>query len=74
MLKVIDPRESRAYTVALLELVYEGEMDKNQLIFSLLNWMSEADVKEFCQRYLRDDNTNECFIGPKADDEKKGRK
>lgn len=69
MLKVIDPRDSRAYTVALLELVDEGVLDKDTLIQDLLGWMSESDVEGFCQKNLRDDDTNECLIGPEVDED-----
>ena len=50
----IDPRQSRAYTLAVLELVDEGVLDQRQLIRDLLCWMSEQDVFEFCDRNLRD--------------------
>jgi hypothetical protein len=63
MWKQINPRQSRAYTCALLELVDEGMLDKDTLIENLLGWMSEASVEQFCKRNLRDDDTNECLIG-----------
>lgn len=65
--KVIDPRDDRAYTCAVLELVDEGVLDKDQLIADLLGWMSESDVEQFCKSNLRDDDTNDCLIG--AEDE-----
>jgi hypothetical protein len=68
MLKVIDPRDSRAYTVALLELVDEGVLDKDTLIQDLLGWMSEDDVAGFCKKNLRDEDSNECLIGPEVDE------
>ena len=62
-IKVINPRDSRAYTCALLEMVDEGYFDKDALIQDLLGWMSEMDVEHFCKRNLRDGETNECLIG-----------
>ena len=59
--KVIDPRDSRAYTCALLELVDEGMVGRGQLIEDLLSWMSEHDVEQFCKKMLRDED-NECVI------------
>ena len=44
-----DRRVSRKYTSALLDAVAEGAIDKDSLINDLLGWMSESDVKEFCQ-------------------------
>lgn len=70
-LKTIDPRDSRAYTCALLELVDEGQLDKDQLIQDLLGWLSESEVADFCNRNLRDED-NEPLIGPEdeaADDD-----
>ena len=67
--KVIDPHDTRAYTCAVLELVDEGMLDKDVLIGELLCWMSEHEVKQFCERNLRDDETNECLIGPELDDD-----
>lgn len=69
MLKAINPRDSRGYTRALLELVDEGILDRDQLIQDLLGWMDEADVEQFCKKNLRDDDTNKCLIGPEEDDE-----
>lgn len=66
-LKIIDPRYPRAYTAALLELVDEGAVDRDSLIQDLLGWMSETDVEEFCDRYFRDEDTNEPLIGPPCD-------
>ena len=59
--KVIDKRDSRAYTCALLELVDEGMLDRDSLIQDLLGWMSEYKVEQFCKQNLRDDD-NECVI------------
>jgi DNA-binding ferritin-like protein (Dps family) len=64
--KTIDPCDSRAFTCALLELVDEGMVDRQQLIEDLLSWMSEHDVEKFCQKMLRDDD-NDCVI--RAEDE-----
>ena len=62
--KVINPRDTRAYTSALLEMVDEGSVDRDRLIEDLLGWMSEADVADFCNRYFRDEDTNTPIIGP----------
>ena len=67
--KAINPRNARAYTCALLELVDEGFLDKDQLIQDLLGWMSEDDVQSFCDKNLRDENDNEPMIGPADEDE-----
>ena len=64
---VIDPRGSRAYTCALLEMVDNGELDKDTLIQDLLGWMSEDSVRGFCEKNLRDDD-NDCLIGPAEDE------
>lgn len=37
---------AREYTNKILEMVEEGFFDKDQLILELLNWMSEADVRQ----------------------------
>jgi DNA-binding ferritin-like protein (Dps family) len=65
--RTIDPRDSRAYTCALLELVDEGMIARGQLIEDLLSWMSEDDVEQFCKKMLRDED-NECIIR-EADEE-----
>ena len=39
---------ARQYTIKLLEMVSEGEVDPENLIHNLVNFMSEAEVKEFC--------------------------
>ena len=69
--KTINPHDARAYTCAVLELVDEGMLDKDVLIDLLLAWMSEYEVKQFCEKNLRDDDTNECLIGPELDDEER---
>jgi hypothetical protein len=66
--KTIDPRDSRAYTCALLELVDEGSIARGQLVEDLLSWMSEHDVEQFCKKMLRDDD-NECIIRAESDEE-----
>ena len=39
---------ARQYTIKLLEMVSECEVDPENLIHNLVNFMSEAEVKEFC--------------------------
>lgn len=65
---VIDPRDSRAYTCGLLQMVDEGMVDKDTLIQDLLGWMDEASVKQFCEKNFRDED-NECVIGPEDDED-----
>ena len=43
--------ETRKYTKLLLNRVSEGSFHKETLIRDLLNFMSEDDVKEFCEHY-----------------------
>lgn len=43
-------KRARESTCRLLELVDEGVVDRYELILALVNWMSESDVAEFCQR------------------------
>ena len=66
--KIVNPADSRAYTCAVLEMLDNGELDKDQLIQDLLGWMSEDEVRQFCQRNLRDDE-NECIIGTEDDED-----
>ena len=60
-LKIVQSHDSRAYTCAVLELVDEELLDKDQLIQELLGWMSEYEVQEFCKKILRDED-NLCLI------------
>ena len=47
---------TREYTCKILDLVDEGSIDENQLICSLLMWLSEHEVKEFFENnYAFDD-------------------
>jgi hypothetical protein len=50
----IDPRKTRAYTCALLDMVDQGMVDRDRLIQDLLGWMS---VAEFARRneYIQDE-------------------
>ena len=45
---------TRKYTNKILELVEMGVIDKDQLILSLLNWLSEPEVEEFFESELSD--------------------
>lgn len=49
----VNTRKSRAATCAVLDLVEQGALDKESLIRDLLNWMSEDDVREFCEQNLQ---------------------
>lgn len=42
---------SRKFTFRMMELSEMGSFDKDQLIFDLLNWMPEKDVKQFVRAY-----------------------
>jgi len=52
---------AREYTIKLLEMVAEGEVDAERLIRNLVNYMSEADVKDFCIQncYIQSDSYDE---------------
>jgi hypothetical protein len=54
----------REYTVKLMDLVDEGVVDKDYVISGLLNWLSEADVYQFCVA-----NFPELFDDVDEDDE-----
>ena len=45
---------ARAYTNAVLEAIEGGVVDTDTLVRDLLNFMSEHDVREFCEHYLSD--------------------
>lgn len=45
----VDTRKTRAYTVALMDMVEQGIVDKDSLIQDLLNYMSEAAVQDFAE-------------------------
>ena len=50
----------RKYTNKLYDAMDDGILDPRGLAESLLMWMSEADVKEFYERYgLEDDEEEE---------------
>ena len=50
---------SRKYTNLILEKVEDGWFNNEQLIRDLLCWMSEQDVCEFYDRYVRDPEEGE---------------
>lgn len=54
---MIDKTKPRAYTNALWDMVEQGLIDKDYLIRDLIGWMSEHDVRRFCQQnsYLVED-------------------
>ena len=43
----VDTRQTRRYTVGLLELVEEGALDRDTLIRDLLGYLSESEVEDF---------------------------
>ena len=44
---------TRKYTNMILELVDEGVINRDMLIRDLLMWMSEDEVREFYERFMR---------------------
>lgn len=57
----VNTRRTRAYTVALLDMVDQGVVDKDSLIQDLLGYLSEAEVEDFCR-------TNEYITGLEDED------
>lgn len=59
---------ARPVTIKLLELVEQGAINKDALINSCLNYMSEADVADMahCEGYV------ECPEDEEQEDEKQG--
>ena len=47
----VNTRKTRAYTVALLDMVEQGVVDRDTLIQDLLNYLSEAEVEDFARSY-----------------------
>ncbi len=48
----VDKSKTRAYTIAILELMDQGVLDTEWLVEALLNAMSERDVKGFALEEL----------------------
>ena len=48
----VDKSKSRAYTIAILELMDQDVLDAGWLVEALLNAMSERDVKGFALEEL----------------------
>jgi hypothetical protein len=48
----VDESKTRAYTIAILELMDQGVLDPEWLVEALLNAMSERDVKGFALEEL----------------------
>ena len=44
---------AREYTNRILELDEDGLLDRDWLINSLLNWMSEQEVRSFYERVIQ---------------------
>lgn len=49
----------RKYTIKVLELMDDGYVDPKWLAEELLRWMSEADVQDFYNTYLVNDEDEE---------------
>ena len=47
----IDPRSPRGWTIAVLESVESGQIDKDTLIRDLLNYMNDSEVADFVEQY-----------------------
>jgi hypothetical protein len=45
----IDPKQMSPWRTALVELMDQGALDPAVLARDLCSWLSESDVKEFCQ-------------------------
>jgi len=66
--RTISYGETRGFTNALLELVEEGLLDKENLLQLLIAWMSEDEVERFCLRSLdMRDEDNEPFVRHETD-------
>lgn len=50
MKRKIDRTQTSPWRSALLELLDEGVLNADTLARDLCGWLSEQDVKEFCQR------------------------
>lgn len=48
----VDESKTRAYTIAILELMDETVLDPKWLVEALLNAMSESDVRDFALKEL----------------------
>lgn len=48
MASSVDFTKSRAFTIALLEAVDNDLVDAREVLQNILCWISERDVKEFC--------------------------
>jgi len=48
----VDESKTRAYTIAILELMDEGILDPKWLVEALLQELSERDVKRFAKEVL----------------------
>ena len=46
---------AREYTCRILELMEEGVLDPAKLAEDLLRWMSEADVRQYYETFLEED-------------------
>lgn len=51
MASSVDLARHRAFTVALLEAVDDGLIEPREVLQSILCWISEREVKEFCTHY-----------------------
>jgi len=48
----VDESKTRAYTIAILDMMDEGILDPKQLVQDLLGELSERDVKQYAQEVL----------------------
>jgi len=63
MYRKADRSNPRGYTCALLEMVDEGMVDRDMLIRDLLMYMSEHEVKMFCDDAFRDEDNQPLIKG-----------
>lgn len=43
-------KEARFYTIQLLQLVEDGVLNKDRIIYDLLGYLSEAEVEDFMRK------------------------
>lgn len=55
---ILDKTKPRAYTNMLLQMVETGAIEEKVVLRDLLSWMSEHDVRRFC-----DQNHYETLLG-----------
>jgi hypothetical protein len=57
---------AREYACRILELMDEGALDPAKLAENLLRWMSEADVRQYYETFLEEEDEEEDYPDPDA--------